>query len=439
MGQGSSADRKPAPDDSERLELVRSYRKTRAATERLTRHLQPGDMVLQAMPDASPVRWHLAHVTWFFEEFVLKAHEPGFAPYNDQYAFLFNSYYESIGARWARVDRGLLSRPTVEEIIDYRHAVDERIEALIDSLPGRDFADLWQIVTLGINHEQQHQELLCTDLKAAFGLNPVFPVAFPLDDLDRAQDEAAGAPANERWVGFSGGLHEVGHSGEGFHFDNEAPRHKVWLEDYALHGTPVTAGQFLDFIADGGYRNPALWLSDGWDWVQREGVAHPLYWHEIDGAWFEFTLHGLIPVNPDRIVTHISAYEAFAFAAWANARLPTEAELERALVDADPEAAQWLDPDGFVHPRLAGRDHKLGSAYGSVWDWTQSAYTAYPGFRAAAGAIGEYNGKFMSSQLVLKGGSCATPPGHIRATYRNFFPPSARWQFTGLRLARDAA
>jgi ergothioneine biosynthesis protein EgtB len=243
--------------------------------------------------------------------------------------------------------------------------------------------------------------------------------------------------ANERWISYEGGLQEIGFEGDGFKFDNEGPRHKIHLNDFSLHGTPVTNGAYLEFIEDGGYQNPLLWLSDGWAWVQREGVSAPLYWRKTDDGWQEFTLHGLIPLDRERILSHISAYEAFAFAEWAGARLPREAELEIALAADDPGTGQFLDPDGFVHPHLAGRDRALGSAYGTVWDWTQSSYSAYPGYKAPEGAVGEYNGKFMSGQLVLKGGSCATPPGHVRPSYRNFFPPDARWQFTGIRLAKD--
>ncbi|MEM9840853.1 MAG: ergothioneine biosynthesis protein EgtB [Pseudomonadota bacterium] len=438
MADNGSAGLSESDAGAQRHQLLQRFLRVRSATERLVRDLEPEDFVLQAMPDASPVRWHLAHTSWFFETFVLGEHIPGYEVFDPQYCFLFNSYYEAVGERWARPDRGLLSRPTVREIMAYREAITEQTAALFDSLGSEQWDVVRPLIELGINHEEQHQELLCTDLKAAFGLNPVYPVAMPLPADHAMMTASSGAAANERWITFEGGLHQIGVEPEsGFSFDNEQPRHKVWLEDFALHGTPVTAGGFLDFIEDGGYETPSLWLSDGWDWVQRETIRAPLYWHQIDGAWFEFTLHGLIPLQRDRILAHISAYEAFAYAAWAKARLPYEGELELALSQLDPSSGQWLDPVGFIHPRLAGRDQGLGSAYGSVWDWTQSAYTAYPGYRAAEGAIGEYNGKFMSSQLVLKGGSCATPAGHVRPSYRNFFPPHARWQFTGLRLARD--
>ncbi|MEM6748511.1 MAG: ergothioneine biosynthesis protein EgtB [Pseudomonadota bacterium] len=422
---------------SDRNAFLTRFENTRARTTALTRHLHAEDMVLQAMPDASPTRWHLAHTTWFFEEFLLKRFDPAFEPFHPQYSFHFNSYYEAVGERWPRAQRGLLSRPTCEEVLSYREAVEERVIKLAATLSDHDWSDASAVIELGINHEEQHQELLCTDIKAAFALNPLFPAALPLPPSMISEEEGAPAAANERWVSFPGGLHEVGHAADGFHFDNEAPRHKTWLDEFALHGTPVTNGQFLDFIADGGYRTPSLWLSDGWAWVQTNAVTMPLYWNEIDGEWFEFSLHGLLPLRKDRILSHVSAYEAFAYAEWAKARLPREFELEIALRQYAAEDGQFLKADGFVHPHLIGRDNGLGSAYGTVWDWTQSSYSAYPGYRSPAGAIGEYNGKFMSSQLVLKGGSCATPPGHVRSSYRNFFPPDARWQFTGIRLARD--
>lgn len=437
MPKGTLTAEAARPGDMDRGALAARFHDIRGQTNALARHLHPEDMVLQAMPDASPVRWHLAHTTWFFEEFVLQKFEQGFAPFDDQYRYLFNSYYEAVGERWPRMNRGLLSRPRVEEILRYREAVEERVERLMASLDSEAFAEASALIELGIHHEQQHQELICTDIKSAFGLNPVYPVAFPLSGEGAVGHGGSRAAANERWISFEGGLQEIGYAGNGFHFDNEGPRHRQYLEDFALHGTPVTNGQYLDFLEDGGYREASHWLSDGWAWVEAEGIRHPLYWHHIDGEWFEFSLHGLIPLRPDRILCHVNAYEAMAFASWAGARLPREAEMEVALRESDPAEGQFLDPDGFVHPHLAGRDKGLGSAYGTVWDWTQSSYSPYPGYSPAKGAIGEYNGKFMSSQLVLKGGSCATPKGHIRASYRNFFPPDARWQFTGIRLARD--
>ena len=435
MAENASA--APARDLLNRPAFLARLETTRRRTCDLVRHLLPEDMVLQAMPDASPTRWHLAHTTWFFEEFLLKVYEPGFEPFDPHYGFLFNSYYEAVGARWPRADRGLLSRPSTAEIMTYREAIESRVTALGQTLDEASWAKAAKTIELGIHHEEQHQELLCTDIKAAFGLHPLFPSAFPLPTDGRRDEETSNAAANERWVGFTGGLQQVGHAGGSFHFDNEGPHHQVWLDDFALHGTPVTNGQFLDFMEDQGYQSPALWLADGWAWLQEKGIHHPLYWHRVDDEWFEFTLHGLLPLRRDRILSHVSAYEAFAYAEWANARLPREAELEIALRQSSLDEGQFLDAHGFIHPHLVGRDQGLGSAYGTVWDWTQSAYSAYPGYRPPTGAIGEYNGKFMSNQLVLKGGSCATPPGHVRSSYRNFFPPDARWQFTGIRLARD--
>lgn len=437
MAHGPSSQAVRPAADINRETLLADFRRVRGETAALIRHLTPEDMILQSMPDASPTRWHLAHTTWFFEEFVLKTCERGYEPFNERYGYFFNSYYESVGERWPRAQRGLLSRPGAKEILNYRAAVEERVEHAILSLAGDAFLDIAAVIELGLHHEQQHQELLCTDIKSAFALNPLHPAAFPEPESLRREPAATGAAANERWIGFEGGLVEVGADGDGFCFDNELPRHQVFLQDFVLHGTPVTNGQFLEFIEDGGYDDPLLWLSDGWAWVQSEGVKAPLYWRQRDGVWFEHTLHGLLPLRRDRILCHVSAYEAFAFAEWAKARLPREAELEVALDHSNIDDGQFLDPDGLIHPHLVGRDQKLGSAYGTVWDWTQSAYSAYPGYAPARGGVGEYNGKFMSSQLVLKGGSCATPRGHIRSSYRNFFPPDARWQFSGIRLARD--
>ena len=437
MAHGPKVAEAQAVDSPGREETLQRFRRVRQTSLALCRHLSPEDMMLQSMPDASPARWHLAHTTWFFEEFLLGPYVPDFEVYDDQYAFFFNSYYESIGARWPRHQRGLLSRPSTDEILSYRAATNEKVEAFVNRASEVLYARVAPILELGLNHEEQHQELLCTDIKSGLALNPTGPAALPLPLSFEEELAEAGTPANERWVGFGGGLHSIGNAGAEFIFDNEGPAHQQHLEDFELHGTPVTNGQYLEFMEDQGYATPLLWLSDGWAWVQKNQVTAPLYWRWIDGAWFEFTLHGLIPLRSDRILSHISAYEAFAFAEWSRARLPREAELEIALRDSEESAGQFLSPDGLIHPHLVGRDQRLGSAYGTVWDWTQSAYSPYPGYRPPPGAVGEYNGKFMSSQLVLKGGSCATPQGHIRASYRNFFPPDARWQFTGIRLARD--
>jgi ergothioneine biosynthesis protein EgtB len=385
------------------------------------------DYGLQSMPDCSPPKWHIAHTTWFFETFVLADNEPGFRPHHPQFRYLFNSYYEAVGERWPRPARGLLSRPTVAEVYEYRRVVDERMVALLDSLDEQALARLETVIELGLNHEQQHQELLLTDLKHAFGLNPLRPAYAPAADAP-----PAGAASPLRWEEHAHGVREIGFAESGFAFDNESPRHRQFLEGFAIASRPVTAGEYLAFIEDGGYERPDFWLSDGWTARQRNVWSAPLYWERDAGGWAVFTLRGLRPLDPAEPVCHVSYYEADAFARWAGARLPTEFEWE---VTARPRDVRGnlLDARHF-HP---APDDGRGQWFGDVWEWTASPYAAYPGYRPAAGALGEYNGKFMCNQMVLRGGSCATPAGHVRPTYRNFFPPDARWQFSGLRLARD--
>jgi ergothioneine biosynthesis protein EgtB len=374
---------------------------------------------------ASPAKWHQAHTTWFFETFVLARFAGFYQPFDPHYHFLFNSYYEALGERYPRPDRGLLTRPSLAQIQRYRQHVDAALIRLLET--GVD-AEAASLIELGCHHEQQHQELILTDIKHVLSLNPLAPVYAPARDLPSPSPAAA-----PDWIAFSGGVQEIGHDGRGFHFDNEGPRHRVWLDDFRLATRPVTNRDWLAFIADGGYSTPALWLSDGWSTVQAEKWQAPLYWRATDGGWEEFSLHGLQRLAPEAPVSHVSYYEADAFARWAGRRLPSEAEWEL--------AAAAIAVDGNLlesetrHPRPAGGGEGLRQMFGDVWEWTQSPYTPYPGFRAAAGALGEYNGKFMANQMVLRGGSCATPRSHIRATYRNFFPPSARWQFSGLRLA----
>ena len=402
-----------------RASLAARYRATRDRTERLCAPLEPEDYQLQSKPECSPPKWHLAHTAWFFETFVLAPHAPGHRPFHPLFNYLFNSYYDAVGDRWPRPARGLLSRPTVAEVHAYRHAVDGRVLALLESAVEPTVA---AVIELGLNHEEQHQELLLTDLKHAFGLNPVGPVYTP----------AAAAPAVPtplEWEYRDAGVRRVGHAGSGFAFDNEGPRHRVFVAAFGIASRPVNCGEFLRFIADGGYDRPGLWLSDGWAARQRHGWAAPLHWHRDADAWSVFTLHGVRPLDPNEPVCHVSYYEADAYARWAGARLPTEFEWETAAAPREV-AGTFLDAD---------RLHPTGgtSFYGDVWVWTASPYVAYPGFRPAAGALGEYNGKFMCNQLVLRGGSCVTPAGHVRPTYRNFFPPDARWQFSGLRLAKD--
>jgi ergothioneine biosynthesis protein EgtB len=408
------ADSEPAPKVLRERLLA-----TRKLTLDLAAPLSDADATVQPYPDASPAKWHLAHTTWFFETFVLRDHTAGYAPFDDRYAYLFNSYYEGEGPRHARPKRGMLSRPSLDEIRAYRAYVDEALERAFPSLPPAAL----ELIELGINHEQQHEELFLTDILATFGENPIEPVYRELAPPDRRAVEPLS------YHGGREGLVEIGAGDDAFAFDAERPRHRVFLTPHEIANRRVTNKEWAEFIADGGYRTPTLWLSDGWDWVRREDVAAPLYWRE-DGS--EFTLGGRRAIDQGAPVAHVSFYEADAFARWAGARLPTEAEWEAFAASADPGLGNQLDQAGAVVPRPGG------GMFGDVWEWTTSAFTAYPGFAPAEGAVGEYNGKFMSGQLVLKGASCATPRGHSRASYRNFFPPAARWQFTGLRLARDA-
>ncbi|MDY3551918.1 ergothioneine biosynthesis protein EgtB [Gemmata sp. JC717] len=413
------------PHAAVRTALAARFSAVRAETERLCEPLAVEDYQLQSMPDCSPPKWHLAHTAWFFETFILSAHEHRYRPFHPRFNYLFNSYYDAVGDRWPRAARGLLSRPTVAEVFTYRAAVDEQILALIATADAGTLTAIAQLVELGLNHEQQHQELLLTDLKHAFGLNPLRPVyAAP-------QDERSDAPPGPtRWERHAAGVRRIGHTSAGFAFDNEGPVHSVYVNDFEIAARTVSNGEFLRFIEDGGYDRPEFWLSDGWAARQRNGWTAPLYWERDGGSWAQFTLRGQRPLNPDEPVCHVSFYEADAYARWVGARLPTEQEWEVAA-GAGPVGGNLLD-SGRLHPAPGG-----ASFYGDVWVWTASPYTAYPGYRPAAGAIGEYNGKFMCNQMVLRGGSCVTPGGHVRPTYRNFFPPDARWQFSGLRLAKD--
>lgn len=413
------------------------YRAVRGMTEALAAPLTPEDQQVQSMTDASPAKWHRAHTTWFFETFVLQPHVGAYEPFHPRYGYLFNSYYEAAGPRHARPARGLLTRPGAAEIARYRSHVDAAMERLMRDASSALWNGIALLVELGLHHEQQHQELLLTDIKHAFWCNPLKPAYAPAAP-GRAEGFAAAPPA--AWVEVAGGVCEIGHDGAGFAFDNEGPRHRVWLDDFALAVRPVTNGEYLAFLEDGGYRRPGHWLSDGWATVQAEGWRAPIYWEQRGGVWLEFTLAGLRPVEPAAPVVHLSYYEADAYARWAGARLPTEAEWERAARTLPPgeEARANLLASGRLHPVPSGAPAAavLAQMIGDVWEWTGSAYAPYPGFRPAAGAIGEYNGKFMANQMTLRGGSCVTPPGHVRITYRNFFYPHQRWQFAGLRLAR---
>jgi ergothioneine biosynthesis protein EgtB len=413
---------------------LQRYRAVRQCSEALAAALSAEDQQVQSMPDVSPTKWHLAHVTWFFETFLLKEHLPGYRPFDAAFAYLFNSYYEAVGPRHARPARGLLTRPSLEDVLDYRRHVDEAMARLIAAAGAPDDAVL-PLVTLGLHHEQQHQELLLMDIKHVFSCNPLYPAYRPVPAAPLGQAAAL------HWVEVAGGIRTIGHDSDGFAFDNEGPRHEVLLRDFHIASRLVTNGEYLEFIADGGYARPEFWFMDGIETARRDGWTAPLYWRRIDDAWFEFTLAGLRPLDPAAPVAHVSYYEAAAYAAWAGMRLPTEAEWEcaAAALPSDIEQGANLLGSGRRHPAAAevggGRPRQM---IGDLWEWTQSAYGAYPGYRATAGAIGEYNGKFMANQMVLRGGSCVTPPGHIRTTYRNFFYPHQRWMFSGIRLAEDA-
>jgi ergothioneine biosynthesis protein EgtB len=409
--------------------LARAYARVRAQTERLAAPLSAEDACVQSMPDASPAKWHLAHTTWFFETFVLEAASPEHRAYEPAFRVLFNSYYNGIGEQHPRPRRGLLTRPTLAEVLAYRAHVDA---AVLDGLGNGMAGAFAAIVELGLHHEQQHQELLLTDAKHLLACNPLRPAY----RTDLARVASGPAPAL-RWHAYPGGIRDVGSDGSGFHFDNETPRHAVLLAPFELASRPVTNRELLAFVEAGGYRDPAWWLSDGWTTVRAEGWIAPSYWEQRDGAWLEFTLGGLRPLDLDAPVAHVSGFEADAYARFAGARLPTEAEWEFAA-GAHPVRGNFVERD-VLHPMVYAGATGDGPVqlFGDVWEWTQSPYVAYPGFAPAPGAIGEYNGKFMCNQLVLRGGSCATPESHVRASYRNFFPPAARWQFAGLRLARD--
>jgi len=415
--------------------LAEQYRRVRQTSLALAAPLSDEDCQVQSMPDASPTKWHLAHVSWFFETFVLERFEPNFKPFEPTYRVLFNSYYQGIGERHPRPQRGLITKPTLTEVKRYRASVDERIDALLLAQPDND--EMRALVVLGIQHEQQHQELLLTDIKHLLSFNPAhagYAKRWPISAVQ---------PQPLRWFPFDGGLAELGHDAAldgDFCFDNETPRHRAFIAPFELASRPVSYGEYLAFIDDRGYQRPELWLAMGWDWVCSGEREAPLYWRRADGRWLNHTLQGVVEIDPHTPVCHLSFFEADAYARWAGARLPSEAEWEF--------AARHATRVQTAHPNFADRGafHPLpqaGSAidepvqmFGDIWEWTQSSYGPYPGYRPLSGAVGEYNGKFMCNQYVLRGGSCATPAGHMRASYRNFFPPDAQWQFSGLRLAR---
>jgi ergothioneine biosynthesis protein EgtB len=404
-GEAALAEPPDHPADARQFWLD-AFRAVRAETERRAAPLSAEDQVVQSMPEASPTKWHRAHVTWFFEQFLLRPFAPAYRDFDPRFAYLFNSYYVAAGPRHARPQRGLITRPGVAETAAYRAHVDAAVAALIES--AADIESVIATVEIGLHHEQQHQELILTDILHAFAQNPTHPVYAA--DWQWPRSEPAPAPAAA--PALVGGIHMIGHDGAGFCFDNERPAHQVLLQPVRLHRALASNGDWLEFMADGGYATPSLWLSDGWAMVEAQGWNAPGYWRKTDGAWFSLTLGGLHPVDPARPVCHVSYYEADAFARWAGKHLPSEAEWE-----------------------VAVKAGALDDAFGTVWQWTRSAYSPYPGYQAAAGALGEYNGKFMVNQMVLRGSSLATPAGHARTTYRNFFDPSARWQFSGLRLA----
>jgi ergothioneine biosynthesis protein EgtB len=433
--------------------LLSSFESVRRHTMRLVAPLSAEDCCVQSMPDASPVKWHLAHTTWFFETFVLERYEANFTPYHPAFRFLFNSYYNGVGDRHARCQRGLITRPPHDEVLAYRADVDHRVAALLE-LHGREEVERHEVracaelITIGLQHEQQHQELIMTDVKHLLASNPLYPAYLTAPAV--AETACQNLPLD--WHQFDAGLTQLGHCGDEFSFDNETPRHRQFLEAFSIADRLVTNGEFRAFINAGGYRNSSLWLSEGWDWVCANGLSQPLYWiagHEgVDNgeiSWKEFTLHGAQPLDLDAPISHVSLFEADAYARWAGARLPTEAEWEHVgnhvaalFPDIEPGAPVMSEPSLHVHPQRLASKKGIRQLFDSCWQWTSSSYAPYPGYAALPGALGEYNGKFMINQYVLRGSSCVTPSGHSRPTYRNFFPASARWQFTGIRLARSA-
>ena len=412
--------------------LIEQYKRVRGFTEQLCSPLVTEDYIIQSMPDVSPTKWHIAHVTWFWETFLLSVAKPDYTSPHPQYAYLFNSYYNSLGTRHCRPKRGLISRPTVKETYQYRAYVDEQVLHLLDRFDEQKLAQFTPIILLGLYHEQQHQELMVTDIKHVFSNNPLYPIYQPHPPVK------ATSTVPLEWLPYSEGLYWIGYDGDGFFFDNEKPRHRQFLESFQLASRLITNGDYLEFIEDGGYHNPLLWLSDGWRTVQEQEWSAPLYWEKRDGQWWMMTLSGLRPVEPTEPVCHVSYYEADAYARWADARLPTEAEWEVAASKL-PLEGNFVE-SGLYHPTpllQAPPSGKLAQMFGDVWEWTQSSYAPYPGYKPAPGAVGEYNGKFMCDQYVLRGGSCATSHSHLRSSYRNFFPAYAQWQFMGIRLARE--
>lgn len=448
VDRGATARKRSQTESTPAQELLARFHAVRNFTGKLSENLAPEDCVVQSMPEVSPTKWHLAHTTWFFETFILKKWVAGYRDAVPEYAYLFNSYYNAAGAMHRRDLRGLISRPTVEEAKKYRASVNADINELVADADEKLFREIEPILTLGIHHEQQHQELLITDIKHVFAQNPLYPVFWQSGTRSPSAFDRAGTSRSTKFVEFDEAIIEIGHDGNGFAYDNEGPRHRALVLPFSLADRLVTNGEYLEFMADKGYSRPESWLSLGWTTVNEQNWRAPLYWMERDGEWWNFTLSGLRKVDLSEPVTHLSYFEVDAYANWAGARLPTEFEWERAAAKIDPprDGSAAADIDGnFVeterfHPlplNQAARNGELTQMFGDVWEWTRSSYSPYPGYRAGPGALGEYNGKFMCNQYVLRGGSCATSRTHIRKTYRNFFQPDKRWQFTGIRLARD--
>lgn len=410
--------------------LESQFRACRRYSEAICAPLLIEDYLLQAMPETSPAKWHIAHTSWFFETFILKPFLTSYKPFNPHFEILFNSYYNGVGKQYPRTQRGLLSRPSVDEVIQYRHYVDDNIQHLLANLPKDHIETILQRLELGCHHEQQHQELFFTDLKYCWFQNPLYPV------YSQALKESTPNASPLSWIQLKGGLVDIGHhDSTSFCFDNEQPSHKQYIEPFLISSRLVTNREYLEFVQDRAYQRSDLWLSDAWSEINKQGWRAPLYWIQQDGEWFEYTLHGLLPLDLDRPICHISAYEADAYARWSNCRLPTEFEWEYAAknIESGSSLAQFSEPHAF-HPRA--QDNKISPLLGSAWQWTSSAYSPYPGYKPADGAIGEYNGKFMCNQLVLRGGSCVSNRSHVRHSYRNFFYPADRWQFTSLRLVK---
>lgn len=421
------------PAGLDRATILESFRRVRKDSETLAAPLSPEDCLLQSMEAASPAKWNLAHTSWFFETFILAPHAAGYEQFHPDFGYLFNSYYNGVGERHPRDIRGLVSRPSLDMVYAYRRHVNEALTTFIEKADRQTLAGVVSMLELGFAHEEQHQELLVTDLQHAMSFNPTMPVIY--EDAGAAGRDAA---PEMRWRRMEGGLCDIGWNGDGFAFDNEGPRHKIYLHPFELANRPVTNAEFIAFMEDGGYETPDHWLSDGWDRAQAEEWRAPLYWRKADGRWLQYSLFGEREVNPHAPVCHVSHFEAAAYASWAGARLPTEVEWE-AAASLFPTEGRFMEGGVPRAPAPAPQPEsdELLQLFGDVWEWTASAYLPFPGFAVADGAVGEYNGKFMSGQMVLKGGSCASPAGHLRVSYRNFFPPDARWQYSGFRLARD--